>query len=169
MIRAIVENWGKIDLWINANAIFHCRQGVETSEEGYGPCINEGSERIFFNCREVGNHMIAGGGKGVIVNIVPISDFGASPDLCDYLATRNKIASCTRKVAEELIMHDISLFTVAPVSVHVPPAGNLEEEVAFKYAMPDDIARLVLLCISGLSDIMTGKLITLNGKRILSI
>ena len=165
-IRAISENWGNVDVWVNANTIFLYQQAPVISEEEPDYRKDSSLQEILISCREVAGHMIASGKKGIIVNIVPVSHFAGVSVLSDPGTSQSSVAAFTKSFSEVVKIHGIKLFAVAPASMHKSGLEKAGGEACFEYTMPDDVARLVLFCISDLSHVMTGKVITLNGNKV---
>jgi len=134
----------------------------------------------FLGAREAAKRMIAGGTGGVIVNIGSTSSFRASaPGIAHYVSSKFGLRGLTKALAVELGCHGIRVLGVAPTYIDTPGVrarhadlddAAYEERIAKvgaskplgRVGVPDDVARVVLFCVSDLAALMTGSTLAVD-------
>jgi NAD(P)-dependent dehydrogenase (short-subunit alcohol dehydrogenase family) len=128
---------------------------------------------VFLGSREAARGMIASGSGGVIVNVASTAGFkGVAPGLGAYVTSKHGVRGATKQMALELAPHGIRVLGVAPTfcvtegnlaAMAANPNPNPGADIAAmvgsrlgRVGVPDDIARVVLFCVSDLSIFMTG-------------
>jgi 2-deoxy-D-gluconate 3-dehydrogenase len=118
--------------------------------------------------REAAKRMSDG---GVIVNLASIAGFSGSTGISAYVASKHAVVGLTKSMANEFGRLGIRVLGVAPGVIVTP---GVEEQLAplkaagldlgatmasnplGRAGAPDDVARVILFCVSGLSQFMTG-------------
>jgi NADP-dependent 3-hydroxy acid dehydrogenase YdfG len=168
ILKTIDENWGETDIWINTSNLALHSQGLTKhtfSDQSIDKCMKD----LFLNSREVANYMVSRKIEGIIVNVISVSDYTALDGLPGDSGLDKYISNETISLSEKLKEHGIKLFTIAPVfsqkmQMEVP---NPNAASVLNNPSPDDVALIVLYCISILSKATTGKMLRLSGKNIL--
>ena len=136
----------------------------------------------FLGAREAARAMVALGDGGVIVNISSTAAFRAdAAGAAHYVASKFGVRGLTKALARELGPHGIRVLEVAPTVTLTPgldeqadalrAAGFALEELGpmlplGRVAVPDDVARVVLFCASGLSALMTGSTLLVDAGEL---
>ncbi len=175
-VRALAEHarasLGGLDAWVNAAGIYPTSALLELTGEAWDDVLDVNLRGTFTGAREAARTMIAGGGDGVIVNISSTAAYRAeAPGAAHYVASKFGVRGLTRALAVELGPHRIRVLEVAP-TVTLTPGLELQrpslERAGFalddlgprlplgRVAVPDDVARVVLFCVSDLALLMTG-------------
>ena len=126
--------------------------------------------------------MVARNEGGVIVNISSTAAYRAeAPGAAHYVASKFGVRGLTKALAVELGPHAIRVLEVAPTVTLTPgleehgaalqSAGFALEELGprlplGRVAVPDDIARVVLFCVSDLSLLMTGSTLLVDAGEL---
>jgi NAD(P)-dependent dehydrogenase (short-subunit alcohol dehydrogenase family) len=108
---------------------------------------------------------------GVIVNLASTAGFRAMAGVSVYGAPKHAVVGLTKSLALELADAGIRVLGVVPTGISTPgvdqalealTAAGLEVErlmaanLLGRAGVPDDVARVVLFCVSDLSAFMTG-------------
>lgn len=176
---AVVESLGGVDIWVNNAGVFPSASLQEMSDEQWDHVFAVNVRGVRNGVREAAQRMTAG---GVVVNLVSTAGFrGTAPGLGAYVGSKHAVRGMTKQMALELAPRGIRVLGVAPT--FVPTEGNMAAVAAMldaapdsggsaeggaampaavmqsligRLGTPDDIARVVLFCVSDLSMIMTG-------------
>lgn len=169
------ETSGGVDIWVNNAGIFPFAGILELSGAEFDRVLEVNLRGVFNGARAAAAQMIAAGRGGVIVNIVSVAGFVArSPGVTAYAASKHGVRGLTSQLAIELAPHGIRVLGVAPGfcttegTVAALPSdvrGKLNSRLG-RVGVPDDIARVVLFCASGLSAFMTGSTLVVDGGEI---
>lgn len=171
------ERWGRLDAWVNNAGVFPAVPLDLMPDTTWDQVIDVNARGTMFGTREAARVMSGG---GVVVNVVSTAGFrGSAPGLAAYVASKHAVRGLTRQSAIELAPRDIRVLGVAPG--YVPTEGNLlaaalpegavpdgatplmRMSPAGRIGTPDDIARVVLFCVSDLSAYMTGSTLLVDG------
>jgi NAD(P)-dependent dehydrogenase (short-subunit alcohol dehydrogenase family) len=176
-----VELAGGIDIWVNAAGIYPVQGILDMDDAFWDRVLDINLRGSMVGGREAARQMIAGGRRGVIINMASITSFRASsPGGAAYVASKHAIAGLTKSLAIEFGGHGIRALAIAPATVMTE--GMRELEAAFaglldrdfvemmiqrvqlgRVAVPDDVARVALFCASDLSAYMTGATLLVDG------
>lgn len=170
----VVGRLGGIDIWVNNAGIVPSTPLLELSDAEWEQVLAINLRGTFIGAQEAGRRMVKAGKGGVIVNIASLAAFSAyGPGFAHYTSSKHGVIGLTKSLAVELGPHNIRVLAVAPTLTDTPGlrAGleaykavgldNAMEMVAARAplkrtAVPDDIARVVLFCVSDLAMLMTG-------------
>lgn len=172
----VVDELGAIDIWVNNAGVFPSAPVLEMTDEQWDHVFAVNTRGVRNGVREAARRMPDG---GVVVNVVSTAGFrGVAPGLSAYVGSKHAVRGMTKQMALELAPRGIRVLGVAPS--YVPTEGNMAAGAAAMERMtaagidmssipaamsqsligrlgtPDDIARVVLFCVSDLSLIMTG-------------
>ncbi|MET0545963.1 MAG: SDR family NAD(P)-dependent oxidoreductase [Caulobacterales bacterium] len=166
-----VAELGGIDIWVNNAGIYPLSPVLQMSDSDWDKVLDINLRGTFIGAREAAKRMVAGGRKGVIINLSSTSGLnGGGPSITHYVAAKHGVIGVTKQMALELAEHRIRVLAVAPgviVTEGVREAANgptaaarfeLDTQVSMlgRAGVPDDVARVVLFCASDLSIFMTG-------------
>jgi NAD(P)-dependent dehydrogenase (short-subunit alcohol dehydrogenase family) len=177
--EAAVAIFGGVDIWINNAGVYPSSPILDTTDAVWDRVLNINLRGSFLGCREAVKHMTRSGKGGVIVNMASIAGLGGrGPGVTHYVASKHGIVGMTKQLALEVAEDRIRVLAVAPSIVFTPgveeamsqraaEAGvDLEEMLAGtmgRPGRPDDVARVVLFCVSDLSMFMTGSTLLVDG------
>lgn len=184
-----VNGLGGIDIWINNAGIYPATPLLEMTDDQWDLMSNVNLRGTFLGCREAARRMVSNGQNaragGVIVNIASVAAFRGRAGLAHYSASKHGVIGLTQSAAVELGPRGIRVLAVAPSLAETPgvqemraaaarpgEAGamvtQMEQSVMAKFplgraAQPDEVARVVLFCVSDLAGFMTGTTIFADG------
>jgi NAD(P)-dependent dehydrogenase (short-subunit alcohol dehydrogenase family) len=167
-----VEEFGGLDIWVNTPGIYPVTPLLEIADEEWERVIDVNLRGTFVGSREAARMMIQCGSAGVILNIASTASYRvAGEGVSHYVAAKFGVRGLTKGLAVELGPHGIRALAIAPCVTLTPgleaTRGALER-AGFqlddlgndlplgRIAVPDDIARVALFCVSDLATLMTG-------------
>ncbi|GAA2869051.1 3-oxoacyl-ACP reductase FabG [Streptosporangium fragile] len=172
--RAVAE-LGGLEIWVNNAGIFPSVPLLEMTDETWDRVFAVNARGVFLGAREAARRMAS----GVIVNIISTAGFrGSAPGLAAYVGSKHAVRGLTRELALELAPGGIRVLGVAPSFVptegnmmmaatvmtgDTPPTGLMLDSPIGRVGVPDDIARVVLFCVSDLATFMTGSTLLADG------
>ena len=176
--RAVAE-FGRLDVWVNNAGIYPAKPALDMSDDDWRQVIDLDLSGVFFACREAAKRMIAAGNGGVIINLSSVAGFIASPKQVSYTSAKHGIGGLTKSMAVELGPYGIRVLAVAPTLIKTPGTDSVkfrdstglnDEQMAQmlplgRVGVPDDIARVVLLCASDLTVYMTGNTLLVDAGQ----
>ncbi len=180
----VQREFGGADIWVNNAGIFPSTSVLEMTDEQWDAVLAVNLRGTFIGAREAARHMVAGGRGGVIINIASIAAFRAGgPGIAHYVSSKHGINGLTKSLAVELGPQGVRVLTVAPTMIRTPgieasaqdlrDAGNADQFDSFadwlplrRWGQPDDVARVVLFCVSDLAAFMTGSTVLVDAGHI---
>jgi NAD(P)-dependent dehydrogenase (short-subunit alcohol dehydrogenase family) len=180
----VQREFGGADIWVNNAGIYPSTSVLDMTDEQWDAVLAVNLRGTFIGAREAARHMVAGGRGGVIVNMASIAAFRAGgPGIAHYVASKHGIDGLTKSLALELGPEGIRVLTVAPTMIRTPgieasaqdlrDAGNAEQFDSFaqwlplrRWGQPDDVARVVLFCVSDLAAFMTGSAVLVDAGHL---
>lgn len=164
-LKEIDDSWRNPDIWINAGQLPSLFALDDREEDQVQVVTYKAEKEALASCREVAKHMISSGTSGIIVNVVPLCTEAVEHTRDNSAVMEQYLTLETRSVSEELKVHGIKVFTVVPLFPSLLRTGAASDG---EQPLADDVAMLVLYCISMLSLHTTGEVLWLKGKKILT-
>jgi NAD(P)-dependent dehydrogenase (short-subunit alcohol dehydrogenase family) len=181
LFRRIDEMFGRINVLVNNAGIAPPARLTTDIASDYWDQIQAVNLRGSFLCaREAATRMRAASNGGVIVNIASTAGFQGSIGLAPYVASKHGVVGLTKSLALELAPHAIRVVAVAPGATKTnmlmdkgdpeKVAATLAGRIALgRLAVPDDIARAVLFCVSDMAAFVTGTTIPVDGGMLAGV
>ena len=164
-----VDELGGLHIWVNNAGIYPTTgPALDAADEFVDRLLQVNVRGSYAGAREAARRMVDG---GVIVNLASTTAFRVPPGVSAYAVSKHAVVGLTKALAVELGERGIRVLAVAPTVIDTPgvheqlaplkEAGVDVERVAAanplgRPGQPDDVARVVLFCASGLSSLMTG-------------
>jgi NAD(P)-dependent dehydrogenase (short-subunit alcohol dehydrogenase family) len=173
MVRATIEEFGKIDILVNNAGLNIRRPGTEVSQKDWDTVLNTNLKGSFFCSQAVAKEMIKRS-YGKIINIGSCTCVFGMEGIAAYTASRGGILSMTRSLAVEWGRFGITVNVLAPGWFKTAQNAVLyENEEWLKYitdriplnrpGRPNDLDGAVLLLASDASQYITGQMIMVDG------
>jgi NAD(P)-dependent dehydrogenase (short-subunit alcohol dehydrogenase family) len=172
---ATVRAFGGLHIWVNNAGVYPVKRIVDMSDAEWDDVHAVNLRGTFLGAREAARRMMSMTDKTglVILNIGSVSGFKGRDGMTHYAASKHGVAGFTRSLALELGSENIRVLSIAPTLVltsglaqrrtaqGAEAVGSLEAKVAAtlalgRAALPDDVARVALFCVSDLALFMTG-------------
>lgn len=176
-VRFAREEFGTLDIWVNNAGVYPVTPALELNDDEWDRVVAVNMRGTFVGSREAAREMVDHGG-GVIVNLASTAAFkSAGPGIAHYAATKSAVVGITRHLALEFADRGVRVLAVAPTvivteGVEAAMQQPLEEagfDLESAYTGPlgrpgvrDDVARVVLFCVSDLALFMTGSTLAID-------
>jgi len=172
MVMEVAQALGGLDVLVNNAGVYPRVSFLEMRERDWDHVLGVNLKASCFCAQAAARAMIAGGRRGVIVNLASQAIRGA-PRGVHYSASKGGVVAMTRAMALELAPHGIRVNAVAPglTDTAQPRYGHSEEELTAmartvplgRMAQPDDIASVAVFLASDEARFITGQTVHVNG------
>ena len=174
MVEKAIQEFGRIDILVNAAGIIIYQPFLETTEADWDRLMNINAKAVFLVGQAVATVMRDKGG-GRIINISSISVDRASTDLSAYCTSKAPVSTLTLCMALELAEYGIYVNAVLPGTTETPlnrewlkahPAArqaNIDGTPLKRLGRPEDIANAVVYLASEEASWITGILLRVDG------
>lgn len=131
--------------------------------------INTNMKGVFFLSRIAARHMLKLGIKGNILNVCSSSSL--RPANSAYTMSKWAVRSLTEGLARMLIPYDIVVNGIAPGPTATPMLMkdgvvddlNLPNNLTGRYALPEEIANMAVVLVSGMCRMVVGDILYMTG------
>jgi NAD(P)-dependent dehydrogenase (short-subunit alcohol dehydrogenase family) len=174
-----VEELGRLDFWVNNAGIYPPSGPVQDiSDDFIDRMLQVNLRGTFIGAREAARHMHDG---GVIVNLASVASFVAGAGVSVYTTVKHAVPGLTKALAVELGGQGVRVLAVAPSVIDTPGVRSQAEvltaagvDVATlvsanplrRGGVPDDVARVVLFCVSPLANFMSGSVLLVDAASL---
>jgi len=173
-IQAIEEKFGRLNILINNVGMNILTPSVVETDEGLWDKILESNLKGTFLVSSHAVTLMKGSGGGKIVNISSIAARKASMGMGVYCVAKAGVEMLTRVLAVELASEHINVNAVAPAMIKTRFSQPLWSDEGIyneiiktipmgRIAETGDVVGAVMFLASGLSDFITGEVITVDG------
>lgn len=187
LYQKIVDDFGKIDIVVNAAGIIKINRFLEVTPKDWDNVMNLNAKTLFFSMQEAAKQMIKLEVKGRIINISSITGKSSRPDYPVYAASKAAILSVTRSAASALTKYGIMVNAVCPGLVHTAMWDEMDEHYVKNYGYNKgeiiermlqnvplgrtgelhEIASMVVYLASSEASYITGQAINVDGGAIM--
>ena len=177
----VMEKYGRLDVLVNnAGVAPLVRMDIlETTEESFDRVLGINLRGTFFMCQQAANLMASSMEKGLedyaprIVNIGSMSAYTSSTSRGEYCISKAGLSMVTTLFADRLAALGIPVFEVRPGIIDTDMTKvvhqKYEDLIASgltpipRFGKPDDVAKMVLACCSGMLDFSAGQVLNADG------
>ncbi len=171
-----IKEFGKLDILVNNAAVYRTNKFTDVTEELWDLALDVNLKGTFFFIQAAAKQMIKQGHGGRIINIS--SNAGNSMEtsygwMIQYVASKSGVNGITKSLARELKPFGIHINCVVPGGM-LSVGGMMQEKtpeiMAVREANPpapmsdsDEVARVVYMMATQMSDYMDGSIVFVDG------
>ncbi len=170
----VVEEWGRVDILLNAPGINSATPFFEITEEEWERILKVNLSSMFLACQVFGRQMIDQGDGGSVINISSVSSGPPLSKVFTYSITKAGVNNLTQFLAREWAPHGVRVNAVAPGFFPAEQNRKIltDERVASimghtpmgRFGEPEELAGAVVwLAAERASSFVTGAIIRVDG------
>ena len=181
VLRHVSDTRGRLDLLVNNAGVapLERRDLLDMDEASFDRVIGINLKGTLFMCQAAARLMLDGLAAGLtdyhprIVNIGSISAYTSSTSRGEYCISKAGVGMVTKLFADRLADAGIPVFEVRPGIIDTDMTQVVHEKYERliaegllpirRFGQPEDVARMVLACASGLLDYAAGQVLNADG------
>ena len=180
VISYIEETYGRLDVFVNNAGVAPLvrKDILEMEEESYDRVMDINLKGCVFMCQAAANYMIACQKKlsdyaPRIILTGSISAYTSSPSRAEYCISKAGVSMVTSLFADRLSEYGIPVFEVRPGIIATDMTSVVHEKYEKmigdgllpikRFGEPEDVAKMVLACTTGLLDYAAGQVLNADG------
>ena len=174
LVNDTIVALGRLDILVNNAGIVRRAPAEHYSDEDWDQVIEVDLTSAFRLARAAGQHMLASGRGGRIVNVTSVLAFQGGITVPAYAAAKGGLAQLTRALANEWAPKGINVNAIAPGYVETDvtttlrndPVRNrqiIERIPAGRWGQPDDVAGAVVFLASRAASYVHGHVLAVDG------
>lgn len=158
MVRAVVKEFGGVDILINNAAWTDHKTVFDITEEEWDRVMNVCLRSVWYCTRYAARVMIDQKRKGKIVNIASTSGHWGRKEATAYTTAKAGVLNLTRSIAVQLAPEGIRVNSISPNRIGSPVGQNevqpnrVVKNLAGRRGVPMDIAKAALFLVSDESE-----------------
>ena len=175
MIKAVVEQFGRIDILINNAGITRDNLLMRMKESDWDEVMNTNLKGVY-NCTKSISRIMMKQRYGKIVNMTSVVGLTGNAGQANYAAAKAGVIGFTKSVAKEFASRGINVNAIAPGYISTDMTAVLSDEVKKDFAakipfgrigQAEDVAEAVLFLVSDKSSYITGQTINVDGGMVM--
>ncbi|MGE0198307.1 MAG: 3-oxoacyl-[acyl-carrier-protein] reductase [Simkaniaceae bacterium] len=173
-VDRLVGEWGGVDILVNCAGITRDKLFMKMDEEDWDR-VMETNLKSVYNLSHALVRLMMKARHGKIINVGSVIGLTGNPGQVNYAASKLGMVGFTRSLAKELASRNINVNCIAPGFFETPMTQVLTDEqkegILKKVPMgrlgdPKEIAHAAVFLASGMSDYITGQVLTVDGGMI---
>ena len=180
-IRYVAERYGRLDLLVNNAGVAPLvrRDLLEMDEESFDRVLGINLKGAMFICQAAANEMLREQKLGLedyhprMVLTGSMSAYTSSTSRGEYCISKAGVGMVTQLFADRLAAEGIPVFEVRPGIIATDMTSVVHEKYQHmidngllpipRFGQPEDVAKMVLACASGLLDYSAGQVLNADG------
>jgi meso-butanediol dehydrogenase/(S,S)-butanediol dehydrogenase/diacetyl reductase len=174
MVTQIGTALGSLDILVNSAGVREIVPFLELPFLEWQRVIAINLTGTFLSSQAVAQYLVKQGKGGKIVNLASVAGLMAVPNRAAYVASKHAVVGLTKEMALELADKNIQVNAVAPGVVRTSMTesyfdkptvieGLKKAHPAGRWALPEEIANLILFLASPEADFITGATFPIDG------
>lgn len=176
----ILEAYGRLDVLVNNAGVAPAKRGdlLDMSEESLDRVLGVNLKGTFFMCQAAAKLMLARRREHPdetprIVNIGSLSAYTSSTMRGEYCISKAGVGMVTMLLADRLAAEGIPVFEVRPGIIETDMTQVVHEKYQQmidegllpipRFGRPEDVAKMVYACCTGLMDYSAGQVLNADG------
>ena len=176
-----VKEFGGIDILVNNAAVWSHSMLSEITEDSWNEIIDVNLKGTVFFVQAVAKVMEKQGRGGKIVNIASIAGMSndSLPIMFEYVASKSGVIGVTKSLVRALKPLGVNINCVIPGGMYTPGAFNTQQwqtSAVKELTMPlcpvtdpDEVARVVFMLTTKVSDFMHGATVAVDGGDLMHV
>lgn len=173
-VDRLVGEWGGVDILVNCAGITRDKLFMKMDEEDWDRVMETNLKSVYNLSHALVRQMMKAR-HGKIINVGSVIGLTGNPGQVNYAASKLGMVGFTRSLAKELASRNINVNCIAPGFFETPMTQVLTDEqkegILKKVPMgrlgdPKEIAHAAVFLASGMSDYITGQVLTVDGGMI---
>jgi 3-oxoacyl-[acyl-carrier protein] reductase len=174
-IKKTLEAFQHVDILVNNAGITKDQLLMKMSEEDWDKVMDINVKSCYNTSHALVRSMMKAR-KGSIINMSSVVGLMGNAGQANYCASKAAIIGLTKALARELAPRNIRVNCVAPGFIETPMTDAMTEAQKEstlaniplgRMGHPDEIANAVLFLASGLSEYITGQILSVNGGMLM--
>ncbi len=175
MMKEVQSDFERVDILVNNAGITKDNLLIRMGEQDWDAVLNINLKGAF-NCIHAASRIMMKQRAGRIVNIASIIGLMGNAGQANYAASKAGLIGLTKSAAKELASRNVNVNAIAPGFIQTKMTDVLSDEVKDamltmipqkKLGLPEDVAKAVIFLSCGLSDYITGQVITVDGGMVM--
>jgi 2-deoxy-D-gluconate 3-dehydrogenase len=173
VVGQVVGEMGGLDILVNNAGIIRRAPALEFSEEYWDDVIQINLKALFF-LSQAAARVMAGQGRGKIINIASMLSFQGGILVPSYTAAKSGVAGLTRALANEWAAQGINVNAIAPGYIATDNTAPLRADPQRSQAIlaripvgrwgePADLKGVAVFLASAAADYMHGAIVPVDG------
>jgi 2-dehydro-3-deoxy-D-gluconate 5-dehydrogenase len=174
LVDAAVARFGRLDILVNNAGTIRRGDALEYSEADWDLVLDVNLKSVFFLSQAAAKAMLAGAGRGKIINIASMLSFQGGIRVAAYTASKSGIAGLTRLLANEWAPRGINVNAIAPGYFATNNTTALRADAdrsreilaripAARWGDPADIGGAAVFLASAAADYVHGAILPVDG------
>lgn len=174
-VKAIIDNFGKIDVLVNNAGITKDTLLLRMKKEDFDSVVDVNLGGTFNITKNVASYMLKAK-SGRIINVSSVVGISGNAGQCNYAASKAGVIGFTKSLAKELASRNILVNAIAPGFIETAMTDVLSDEVKSEIAKTiplkrmgkvQDVANVVKFLASEDSSYITGQVINIDGGMLM--
>lgn len=114
IVPAVLEQWGRIDIWINGAGINSPTPYLDIEDDEFGRILDANLKSVHIGCQVAARHWLDSGAKGNIINMSSMSAVRPLSRVFTYSVTKAAVWNLTQNLAREWAEQGIRVNALCP-------------------------------------------------------